>query len=118
MGKMKKFVILMAIFMLTIASCIRYADSLYVKSDTYAMQRTVSIKGKYGQCSGEQIEAPSGETYILTAAHCRNLADDGISMVIITEDEKRLMRKIIAEDSYSDLLLLEGIPNLDGIKIA
>lgn len=96
--------------------CIAY--SLTGKSDDYLRARVVKISNeRKGMCSGEQVRAPSGQDYILTAAHCRPLETDG-SMMITTEDGKTLMRKIIAEDDKSDLLLIEGIPNLEGLSIA
>lgn len=116
--KFNKLLIKGTVLMLTMACCIRAADSAYIRSDFYARERAVKLKSAKGSCSGEQIEAFSGDTYILTAAHCRMLSEDGVSIKVITENGAVLMRKIIAEDSKSDLLLLEGIPNLSGIPLA
>lgn len=80
--------------------------------------KIVRIRGEYGMCSGEQIEAPSGTTYILSAGHCRKLADPSGMFTIITEDHKSIQRKLIVEDPNSDLLLIEGLPSKEGIKIA
>lgn len=79
--------------------------------------RIVKLTGKAGQCSGEQIKAPSGESYILTAGHCSVLVDDG-RINVETEDHKHLSRKFIAEDPSSDLMLIEGVPHMEGIPIA
>jgi S1-C subfamily serine protease len=87
------------------------------KSESYLYNRAVKLISIRGTCSGEQVRAPSGIDYILTAAHCLPLAQDG-SITIITEDGRRMQRKVIAEDTRSDLLLLEGVPNLRGLDIA
>lgn len=87
-------------------------------SDEDSKIKAVKLIGpKGGSCSGEQVRAPSGIDYILTAAHCKVLAKDN-NIIVITEDGHRLQRRIIEEDINSDLLLLEGLPNLEGLKIA
>jgi hypothetical protein len=77
----------------------------------------VQLVSPNGSCSGEQIKAPSGKTYILTAGHCRPLEKDG-SITAINSDGQKIERRIIAEDPKSDLLLLEGLPNRGGLEIA
>lgn len=79
--------------------------------------RIVRIKAEGAMCSGEQIVAPSGQSYILSAGHCDVLAKDGV-FTIETEDHKTLKRRLVAEDPNSDLLLIEGIPGMGGIPIA
>jgi hypothetical protein len=86
-------------------------------SDDTLKSKVVKLTSGTGLCSGEQIQAPSGVNYILTAAHCAGLAKDG-SMQVTTEDGKQLSRKVIAEDPNSDLLLVEGLPEVKGLKIA
>lgn len=86
-------------------------------SDQYLRNRVVKLTSSRGACSGEQVRAPSGVDYVLTAAHCLVLAEEG-QIAVHTEDGKTLQRKIIAEDPNSDLLLLEGVPNLKGLDIA
>lgn len=87
------------------------------KSDQWLKDRVVKLRGNGMLCSGEQIQAPSGQTYILSAAHCHKLAVNE-SIEVETEDRKTLQRKVIAEDKFSDLLLIEGLPNKTGLKIA
>jgi len=87
------------------------------KSNEYFREHAVKLESAEGMCSGEQVKAPSGENYILTAAHCKGIAKDG-SMKVILENGKSLQRKIVAEDANSDLLLLEGVPALQGLEIA
>lgn len=86
-------------------------------SDNSIRSHVVKLVSAKGSCSGEQIKAPSGMLYILTAAHCKVLAVDG-SIKVITEDGRELPRRVIEEDLQSDLLILEGVPNLPGFDIA
>lgn len=86
-------------------------------SDKEMKSKAVQLIGA-GSCSGEQITAPSGRTYILSAGHCKDLKGSKNSITVKTEDGKILERAIIAEDKDSDLLLLEGIPNVGGLYIA
>lgn len=109
---------MLAALALLVSGAIRHSDYKYTHSDSYAINKSILIKTTKGSCSGEQIEAPSGQNYILTAAHCKELSEDGISFSVITENGDHLQRKIIAEDSVSDLLLLEGIPSMEGLQIA
>lgn len=87
------------------------------KSEHYIKAQVMKIYSGAGMCSGEQIIAPSGKTYILTAAHCRSLSDASGSFTVKTEDGRILQRKLIAEDPFSDLLLLEGDVILPGLHI-
>lgn len=80
-------------------------------------KRVVRLVGNAHSCSGEQIQAPSGKSYILTAGHCRVLEDNG-SIEVIDADNNHLNRRIIAEDPKSDLLLIEGLPSITGITVA
>lgn len=86
-------------------------------SEKHIRNRSVKLSSERGSCSGEQVRAPSGVDYILTAGHCNKLAKDG-SILVTTEDGKQLLRRVIAEDGKSDLLLLEGIPGYRGLEIA
>jgi hypothetical protein len=87
------------------------------KSDSYLRARSVMLMGANALCSGEQIHTTYGNDYILSAGHCAELAVNG-SIEVITESGKHLQRRVIAEDKNSDLLLIEGLPNLRGLDIA
>lgn len=89
-------------------------------SDNYFRDRAVKLHGvnDIGSCSGEQVEAASGQTYILTAAHCLGLADESGSINVETEEGRFIKRKVVAEDIYADLLLLDGLPGVSGLKVA
>lgn len=86
-------------------------------NEQWLRSRVVRLISKEGMCSGEQVKAPSGENYIITAGHCALLAHDGYITAQL-DDGSRLERRVIAEDAKSDLLLLEGLPKLDGIAVA
>lgn len=105
---MKKLIVVLLIAFsgLSLAGCSKEQD---IKN------KVVKIVGN-GQCTGEQVKAPSGVTYILTAAHCAGIADNGV-MRIIKEDGTELLRKVIVESPEYDLMLLEGLPNVDGLEI-
>lgn len=116
MSKIKLVIgsVLLALLLFSLAAFI-----LPERSNEYFRERTVKLVGNGGLCSGEQVHADtSGADYILTAAHCRRLSEDSASIKVIAEDGRTLMRKIIAEDDNSDLLLLEGIPKLRGLDMA
>jgi hypothetical protein len=81
-------------------------------------ESVVKLTSAHEQCSGIQVKAPSGMTYILTAGHCKGIADASGSILVMTEDKKQVQRKIIAEDPASDLLLLEGAPGVPGLDVA
>lgn len=86
-------------------------------SNKFIRSRVVKLVSDKGSCSGEQVKAPSGVSYILTAAHCRVLEKDG-QIIAQTESGHSLPRRVIAEDGASDLLLLEGLPGVEGLEIA
>lgn len=87
------------------------------RSEDSIRSTVMQLTSDKGSCSGEQIKAPSGVNYVLTAAHCAGLAVDG-SILVHTEDGRQLLRKVLAEDPNSDLLLLEGVPGIDGLDVA
>jgi hypothetical protein len=86
--------------------------------DRTILDRVVKLQSAEGSCSGIQVAAPSGRSYILTAGHCRRLSDAVGSIGVVREDGSTLQRAVIAEDPNSDLLLLEGLPGINGISVA
>lgn len=108
-----KIVLTLALSAIFLASLIPTSPS-----EDHIRARVVQLSGMLGGfCTGEQVRAPSGKDYILTAAHCRNLAIDGLIFAQL-DGGKLMLRRIVAEDRHSDLLLLEGMPNLTGLEIA
>lgn len=78
----------------------------------------MQLRNKEGSCSGEQIHAPSGADYILSAAHCKLIMDKDGNMPIITAEGAKIQRRVIAINETSDLMLIEGVPGLRGLDIA
>jgi S1-C subfamily serine protease len=109
----KKKVVLSAILAL-----IAYRYVLSCPSESELMSKSVMLTGKGIECSGQQVKADSGLSYILTAAHCYIIADENGDMNVQTQDGRQLKRKIIAEDPSSDLMLLEGVPGMKGLTVA
>lgn len=106
-----KLLLVLAASLLFLTSCPIY------RTETAIKNRVVFLKGNNHSCTGEQVRAPSGVNYILTAAHCNILAVDG-KIEVTSEYGTKLLRKVIYEDPKSDLLLLEGLPGLSGLNIA
>lgn len=110
---MKKLKALLAIGVAVVAF-----SMLHHKSESHLRNRAVKLNSPHGSCSGEQVKGPSGQNYILTAGHCRVLEDSDGNINVIKEDGTELKRRVIVEDAKSDLLLLEGLPGLEGLDIA
>lgn len=89
------------------------------RSEDWLRNRVVKLTGNDVLCSGEQVKAPSGRNYILTAGHCKaTIGADG-SVDVSADDGKHARRRMIEEDPYSDLLLIEGLPDdREGLSIA
>lgn len=87
-------------------------------SDQYIKNRVVKLSNNGRQCTGEQVRTSSGTDYILTASHCAPIADSKGYMTVTTEFGTTLQRRIVAEDPESDLLILEGLPNLKGLEVS
>lgn len=87
-------------------------------SDESIMSKSVMLTNDRGECSGEQVVAASGKTYILSAGHCDSLMDPFGNIMVTTQDGRKMERHVIAEDPDSDLLLIEGVPNLSGLYIS
>lgn len=100
---------------IALTGCHRKAP--HVLSDSEIRSSVVKLDSGRGSCSGSQIEAPSGNKYILTAAHCIVLAQDGI-IHVVTEDAGSYFSRVVEEDDKADLLLLEPAPGVPAIKIA
>jgi S1-C subfamily serine protease len=90
----------------------------YAKTtDSYIRNRVIQLEGNQMACTGIEVKAPSGRNYILTAAHCRALANENSEIDAITEHDKRAIVHIIEFDAQHDLMLLTAIDNLS-IEVA
>jgi len=78
---------------------------------------TVQLTNEKGSCTGTQIIAPSGKRYVLTASHCRVLANKG-RITANAPGKRGIALKIVEDSPVTDLMLLEGHPQLNGIHIA
>ena len=115
---MKKISLLRKILTTLIATCLVVSSVRCLSSAPQdVFKQVVKLESSRGSCSGEQIKAKSGITYILTAAHCRVLEENG-SITVKAADGRSLQRRVIAIDKHSDLMLIEGIPGLEGLTIA
>lgn len=104
-----KYIIFCLSLLLLLSSC---------NSEDHIRSRVVKLLGvEHGSCSGTQVRAPSGTDYILTAGHCRALEHNG-TILAKQDDDRPIARRVIEESQDTDLLLLEGLPNLSGLPIA
>lgn len=87
-------------------------------SDAFVKSRVVKLTGRGGLCSGSQIRTASGKDFILSAAHCIGLKDKNDMIDVEDENGNVIQRKVLAEDERSDLMVLEGLPNMKGLPIA
>lgn len=94
------------------------ACTIGIQNEALIMSKVVKIVDKDGgSCSGEQVRAPSGQDYVMTAAHCKSLGKDGVYKAVAENGGIHFLREV-AEDSQSDLLLLSGLPGVEGLGIA
>lgn len=94
-----------------------YLLDFFPHSESYLRARVVELISSNALCSGEQIHIGRHD-YILTASHCKMLANKDNEIFVLGAQGQRMYRKVLAEDPKSDLLLLEGLPDLKGIEVA
>ena len=111
---MKKIVV----FLMFLGIAVAIGHPLMRPSEKALRAEVFELTGNGHLCSGEQVRAPSGIDYILTAGHCAPLADSEGKITVKAEDGRVLKRKLIEEDPTSDLALLEGFPGIKGLDIA
>ena len=70
-----------------------------------------------GGGTGFAVQAPSGQTYILTNDHVCEVSSDGLT-VLVSGDEGSMRRRIVSHDGNSDLCLIEGMPGITGLEMA
>jgi len=104
------------IFVLLVSSyCLSSCSNSNI--DKIIPTKVVQLISEQGTCSGEQVKAPSGKSYVLTAAHCKGIGKDGVFKA--KDDNNGIsFLHLIAEDDASDLLLLEGLKDVDGLPVA
>ncbi len=87
-----------------------------IESDVRSQVVVITRRG-VGLCSGEQVIAPSGKSYIMTAGHCGVLMDNQNNIRLKTADGVRHTARLIKADPYNDVLVFTGV-STHGLKIA
>jgi len=110
---MQKYLLLLSI---SLIAAIFMLDS--IPSSNFIRNRVVKLAGEDGSmCSAVQIISPNNINYLLSAGHCKPLTKDG-NVEVEREDGTKLSRHVVQESPDSDLLLIEGLPGIEGLKIA
>lgn len=86
-------------------------------SEKEIREKIVKIVGDKGLCSGEQVKGHSGKSYIITAAHCKDISSTDV-YTVFRESGEKLKLRAIEEYEDNDLLLLEGLPGVEGLEVA
>ncbi|CAM6004758.1 unnamed protein product [Sphagnum balticum] len=73
------------------------------------------LVSRHGECSGVEIEAPSGKIYTMTARHCMSLTEEG-HIISLKEGFEANGLMILGIDRNSDLMILESSSKY-GIRI-
>ena len=110
---MKKLITLLVVLSLTLFTA---CSSLSLRGNSPS-DSAIQLFSEHGSCSGTQIEAPSGEKYILTASHCEPLIQDGVIMARV-DGHAAIPRRVIQISDTTDLMLLEPMPGIPALPIA
>lgn len=110
---MKK-VLIISVLLFTIL-CI--TGSLFVSGnslDSRVRSSVVKLYSARGSCTGEEVQGfKTGLIYTLTAAHCRALFQDDAGNPLLvyaqSQDGTVTPEYFVAEDPFSDLMLLTGV---------
>lgn len=85
----------------------------YIRNKVQKTTVMVTNEERTSGGSGAHVIAPSGKVYILTNAHVCKLGKDG--NIFITDDYGRTIpRKILEVSNFTDLCLIEPLPNYHG----
>lgn len=126
---MPRFHSLLRSLMLTVSLLIIFAATAevpHIKHDwvrNKVANRVFMIKGTPdgGGGTGFQVEASSGDTYIVTNSHVCELAQqeskDKNFLLVSRAGERWMKRQVIEVSGDADLCLLEAWPGLSGLKL-
>ena len=89
-----------------------------VGKSVYMIVKTDANNKVLGGGTGFQVVAPSGAKYILTNAHVCEMYSGDDTAIVKMHDGRLLPRHIIEISSETDLCLIEGMPGVDGLKVA
>lgn len=76
------------------------------------------VQPGYGMGTGFAVEAPSGASYVLTNDHVCEMSADKLHLLVIDDNGEYIPRMILQRSDKSDLCLLEGMPGVQGLKLA
>lgn len=84
--------------------------------------RVFEVRGKKdgGGGTGFQVEAPSGESYIMTNSHVCEYAlkdADSKNLLLVIRGDHAIKRRVLEIDGKSDLCIIEGWPGVAGLKL-
>jgi len=114
-----KFLSRLCAYLMTAAVCAVSSCSghkINKASDDYIRERVVQLDSRHGACSGIKIKSDDGNAYIMTAAHCKVLIDNGL-ITAYDDSYIRHQVKVVEIDEVNDLMLLTSFDN-EGIEIA
>lgn len=87
----------------------------HVGSKVYMIKNS---KAERSGGTGFAVKSPSGASYILTNDHVCGVSKDKQTVEVVSEDGSSMRRRILAHDGNSDLCLIEGLPGIEGLRVA
>ena len=89
---------------------------------TKVAEKVFEIRGRVNGSGGTgfALEAPSGQTYLVTNAHvCEHALKDGNSdnLLLVIRDGGMLKRQVLEISNKTDLCIIEGWPGIKGLKL-
>lgn len=107
--------LLLSITFILLASCVTLPPRQQLRNETSpSVFAVLSAPVNSGGGTGFAVEAPSGETYIVTNAH---VCDD-LDVVWVTDGRTFRPLPVLEVSPLTDLCLIEGIPGVKGLKLA
>jgi len=88
---------------------------------SYIANKTVYITNSEGTSGGTgiHVKARSGKTYLLTNDHVCGLGNNKNEVYVSFDNSDRLIpRRIVEKSIMTDLCLVEGMPEVEGISLA
>lgn len=84
------------------------APAIKQSPEEYVRDRVFLLHGPKGKCSAVQVFAPSGQAYMLSAAHCADIMDEG-RILAENEQGKDRWTVMISVDYVHDIMLLSSV---------
>ncbi len=87
--------------------------------DAHIRSHTFLLVGGPHACTGVQVQAPSGKSYVVSAGHCVSAFDQkGEASAVIAGADKPEKIKLLEISKDADVLIATGVSNLTGLRIA